>query len=222
MTVTKSKTPLTILMAEDHPMFRGGLRQIIVAQPDLRLVHEAGDGEEALRVARQLKPTVAILDLNMPRLTGLEVAAAIQTEHLPVRVIMLTMYREEDVFNEALDLGVLGYVLKDSAAEDILQSIRAVAAGQHYLSPAISGFLVSRNTRAESLRQAKPGLADLTPAERRILRLIAQSKTSKEIADELGLSTRTVENHRFNIGAKLDLHGVHSLVKFAFEHKSEL
>jgi len=209
-------------MAEDHPMFRDGLRQIISAQSDLRLIHEAGDGEEALRVARALKPTVAILDLEMPKLSGLDVAAAIQREVLPVRVIMLTMYQEEDMFNEALDLGVLGYVLKDSAAEDILEGIRMVAAGRHYLSPSISGFLVNRKSRGEALRKAKPGLDDLTPAERRILRLIAQSKTSKEIADELGLCTRTVENHRFNIGTKLNLHGVHSLVKFAFDHKSEL
>jgi len=203
-------------------MFRGGLRQIITVQSDLRLVHEAGDGEEALRVARQLKPAVAILDLDMPKLSGLEVAAAMQRERLPVRIIVLTMHREEDLFNEALDLGILGYVLKDSAASDILQGIRAVAAGQHYLTPSISGFLVSRSARAESLRRAKPGLANLTPAELRVLRLIAQSKTSKEIADELNLSTRTVENHRFNISTKLDLHGVHSLVKFAFDHKSEL
>jgi DNA-binding NarL/FixJ family response regulator len=209
-------------MADDHPMFRGGLRQIITAQRDLRLVHEAGDGEVALRIARELKPTVAILDLDMPKLSGLEVAAVIQRERLPVHIIVLTMHREEDLCNEALDLGILGYVLKDSAADDILQGIRAVAAGRHYLSPSISGFLVNRNARAESLRRAKPGLANLTPAEVGVLRLIAQSKTSKEIADELGLSTRTVENHRFNIGTKLDLHGVHSLVKFAFDHKSEL
>ena len=216
------KGPLTILMADDHPMFRGGLRQIITAQRDLRLVHEAGDGEVALRIARELKPTVAILDLDMPKLSGLEVAAVIQRERLPVHIIVLTMHREEDLCNESLDLGILGYVLKDSAADDILQGIRTVAAGRHYLSPSISGFLVNRNTRAESLRRAKPGLANLTPAEVGVLRLIAQSKTSKEIADELGLSTRTVENHRFNIGTKLDLHGVHSLVKFAFDHKSEL
>jgi DNA-binding NarL/FixJ family response regulator len=126
------------------------------------------------------------------------------------------------MFNEAMDLGVLGYVLKDSAADDILHCIRAVADGRHYLSPAVSGFLVNRHTRAESLRRAKPGLADLTPAELRILRLIARNKTSKEIADELELSTRTVDNHRFNICTKLELHGVHSLVKFAFDHKSEL
>jgi len=203
-------------------MFRNGLRQIITEQPDLRLVHEAGDGAEALRVVRELKPAVTILDLDLPKLPGLQVAAAIQREELPTRIIVLTMHREEDLFNEAMDLGVLGYVLKDSAAEDILQGIRTVATGVHYLSPAISGFLLNRTERAESLRLAKPGLADLTPAERRILHLIAQGQTSKEIADELGLSTRTVENHRFNIGNKLELHGVHSLVKFAFDHKSEL
>jgi DNA-binding NarL/FixJ family response regulator len=214
--------PLTLIMADDHPMFRGGLRQIIASQADLRLVHEAGDGDEALRKIRELKPELAILDLDMPKLSGLEVAAAIQRERLATRVIVLTMHREEDIFNEALDLGILGYVLKDSAAEDILAALRAVAAGRHYLSPAISGFLVNRTTRSADLHRAKPGLADLTPAERRILRLIAQSKTSKEIADELSLSPRTVENHRFNISTKLELHGAHSLVKFAFDHKSEL
>ncbi|HAV64796.1 MAG TPA: DNA-binding response regulator [Verrucomicrobiales bacterium] len=216
------KGPITILIADDHPLFRGGLRQIIDAQRDLRIVHETGDGAEALRVIREAKPVVAILDLDMPGMNGLEVASAIQRESLPVRVIMLTMYREEDMFNEAMDSGVLGYVLKDSAAVEILNCISAVAAGGHYLSPAISGFLVNRHDRAASLRKAKPGLSDLTPAERRILRLIAQNRTSKEIAAELDLSPRTVENHRFNICTKLDLHGVHSLVKFAFDHKSEL
>ena len=209
-------------MADDHPMFRGGLRQVIESQPDLRVVHETGDGADALRGVRELKPHVAILDLDMPKLSGLELTAAIQSEQLPARIIILTMHREEDLFNEAMDLGVLGYVLKDSAADDILHCIRAVADGRHYLSPAVSGFLVNRHTRAESLRRAKPGLADLTPAELRILRLIARNKTSKEIADELELSPRTVDNHRFNICTKLELHGVHSLVKFAFDHKSEL
>jgi DNA-binding NarL/FixJ family response regulator len=209
-------------MADDHPMFRGGLRHVIESQRDLQVVHETGDGADALCAVRQLKPKLAILDLDMPKMNGLDLAAAIQRERLPVRVVILTMYREEDMFNEAMDLGVLGYVLKDSAADDILHCIRAVASGQHYLSPAVSGFLVNRHTRAESLRRAKPGLDELTPAELRVLRLIARNKTSKEIADELDLSTRTVDNHRFNICAKLDLHGVHSLVKFAFDHKSEL
>jgi DNA-binding NarL/FixJ family response regulator len=209
-------------MADDHPMFRGGLRQVIESQPDLRIVHETGDGEEALRAVRQLKPSLAILDLDMPKMNGLELTAAMQREKLPVQVIILTMHREEDLFNEAMDLGVLGYVLKDSAAEEILHCIRAVADGRHYLSPAVSGFLVNRHARAASLRRTRPGLADLTPAELRILRLIARNKTSKEIADELDLSTRTVDNHRFNICTKLQLHGVHSLVKFAFENKSDL
>ena len=209
-------------MADDHPMFRGGLRQVIESQADIKVVHETGDGADALSAVRELKPHVAILDLDMPKLSGLELTAAIQREQFPTRVIILTMYREEDMFNEAMDLGVLGYVLKDSAAEDILHCIRAVADGRHYLSPAVSGFLVNRHSRAESLRRTKPGLADLTPAELRILRLIARNKTSKEIADELELSTRTVDNHRFNICNKLELHGVHSLVKFAFDHKSEL
>jgi DNA-binding NarL/FixJ family response regulator len=216
------KQHLTILLADDHPIFRCGLRQIFAAERDLKLVHEAGDGEEALRLTRELRPAVAILDLDMPKLGGLEVAAGILRERLPVSIIVLTLHREEQMFNAALDLGILGYVLKYSAEDDILECIHAVAEGQHYLSPSISAFLLNRNARAAALRRAKPGLAELTPAEQRILRLIAQSKTSKEIAEELGLSTRTVDNHRFNIGTKLGLHGTHSLIKFAFDHKSEL
>jgi DNA-binding NarL/FixJ family response regulator len=132
------------------------------------------------------------------------------------------MYKEEDLFNAAMDLGVKGYVLKESAVSDILDAIRAIMAGQHYISPGLSEFLFGRRAGAESLRQRRPGLDRLTPAEHHILQLIARDRTSKEIADELGLSPRTVENHRTNICAKLDVHGIHSLVKFAYENKARL
>jgi DNA-binding NarL/FixJ family response regulator len=216
------KKEIKILLADDHPVYRDGLRQIIRADPALRIVRETGNGAEALRLARELKPDIAILDMDMPGLNGLDVARARRRERLAFEIIFLTMYREEDMFNEAMDLGAKGYVLKESAAADILQSIHAVASGQHYISPSISGLLVNRRARADDLRRAQPGLESLTPAERRILRLIASDKTSKEIADELGLSPRTVENHRTNISAKLGLQGSHSLLKFAFENKSRL
>lgn len=133
----------------------------------------------------------------------------------------IPQYRE-DVFNEALSVGVKGYVLKDSAATDIIGGIRSVLAGQYYISPAISDFLVNRGANRESLRRQRPGLDSLTPSERRVLRLIADGKTSKEIAADLGINYRTVENHRTNINTKLDIQGSHSLLRFALENKSLL
>ena len=216
------KSEITILMAEDHPVYRDGLRQIILNDPALKILRETGNGAEALRLARELKPDILILDMDMPGLNGLEVARIRQQEKLTFEIVFLTMYNEEDMFNEAIELGAKGYVLKESAAADILDSIRAVAAGRHYISPSLSGLLVKRASGADETKGKLNGLEKLTPAERRILKLIASDRTSKEIADQLGLSSRTVENHRSNISAKLGLQGSHSLLKFAFANKNKL
>ncbi len=209
-------------MADDHPIFRNGLRQIVLSDPDLDVIHETGNGLEALRQIRELRPDLAILDMDMPGLNGLDLARARQRERLPFEIIFLTMYREEDMFREALDLGARGYVLKESAAADILQCIHAVARGQHYVSPTLAGLLINRGARNTGPGTSPAGLASLTPSERRILKLIASDQTSKEIADHLGLSPRTIENHRANMSAKLGLQGSHSLLKFAFENKARL
>ncbi len=213
---------IRLVIADDHPLLRNGLRQVIESDSRLKVLAEAGDGEAALERIEALKPDVAVLDIEMPHLTGFDLLRAIREKKLPVEVIFLTMYKDEDMFNEALDLGAKGYVLKDSAITDIAGCIHAVAAGRHYISPAISSFLVNRNTRSAELVKQKPSLNDLTPTERRILKLIAEKKTSKEIAAELFISHRTVENHRANICQKLELRGSHSLIKFAFDHKSQL
>ncbi len=213
------KSDTRILMADDHPIYRDGLRQIIHTDPGLKVIQETGNGAEALRLARELKFDIAILDVDMPGLNGLDVARARQKERLQFELIFLTMYREEDMLHEAMSLGAKGYVLKESAAADILQSIHTVAGGQYYVSPSLTGLLVNRGAREGG---QMPGLDRLTPAERRILRQIASDKTSKEIADDLGLSPRTVENHRTNMSAKLGLQGSHSLLKFAFENKGRL
>ena len=197
----------TVLIVDDHPLFRGGLRQVILADPRFELVGEAGDGEAAWKSILEKKPDVAVLDVNLPGLTGLEVARKIQEKKLRTRVIILTMLKDEELINRALDLGVNGFVLKENAVEDILDAIAAAAGGGHYLSPAVSGYLVRRRNRAEALAAHKPGLDDLTKAERRILKLIAGKKTSREIGAELFISPRTVEAHRANICTKLDLHG---------------
>ena len=213
------KGELRILLADDHPIFRKGLRQTIEAEAGLRVVAEAEDGETALRLLQELRPELAVLDINMPKADGLEVAREVRQRKLPIEVIFLTMHSEEAVFNRALELGVKGYVVKDSAVTDIVNSIRAVAAGQNYTSPSVTSHLFKRAGRAVA---KLPSLADLTPTERRILRLIADYKTSKEIAEELCIHYRTVENYRTSICAKLDLHGSHALIKFALQHQAEL
>ncbi|HEV2693669.1 MAG TPA: response regulator transcription factor [Verrucomicrobiae bacterium] len=211
-----------VLIVDDHPLFRSGLRQVIEADARFELLGESGDGGEALKFILEKKPDVAVLDVNLPGLTGLEIAHKLQAKKNSTRIIILTMHKEEEMINRALDSGVGGFVLKENAVADILDAIAAVAAGGHYLSPSVSGFLVRRRNRAESLSAAKPGLDDLTKAERRILKLIADKKTSKEIAAELFISPRTVEAHRANISTKLELQGSHSLLQFALENRSSL
>jgi len=211
-----------VLIVDDHPLFRGGLRQVIQADPRFELVGEAGDGEAAWKSIQEKKPDVAVLDVNLPGLSGLEVARKIQEKKLRTRVIILTMLKDEELINRALDFGVNGFVLKENAVENILDAIAAAAAGGHYLSPDVSGYLVRRRNRAETLAAHKPGLDDLTKAERRILKLIAEKKTSREIGAELFISPRTVEAHRANICSKLDLHGSHSLLQFALENRPAL
>ena len=215
-------TPLNILIVDDHPIFRQGLRQMIEAQPGFRVVQEAGDGAAAVRLAAQLQPDIILLDIDMPGMNGLDAMRAMSRQRVTAGIICLTMYKEADMFNEAMNLGATGYVLKDSAAQDILAGNKTVASGHRYISPALADCLFTRSVRACELHEAKPGLDQLTPAERRILRHIAADRTSKEIADELGLSPRTVENHRTNICNKLSLHGSHSLLKFAFDNKAKL
>ena len=213
---------IRVVIADDHPIFRRGLRQVIDMETDVVVVGEAGDGMTAFGQIETLKPDVAVLDIDMPGKNGFTLAQEIGDCKLPVNIIFLTMYKEENAFNRALDLGVKGYLLKDSAVTEIVAGIRAVARGDHFISPAISSFLVNRSGRARSLEEQKPGLKDLTTMERRILKLIVENKTSKEIAGELFISARTVDNHRTNIATKLDLHGSHALLKFAFDHKSDL
>ncbi len=213
---------IRILIADDHPIVRQGLRHTIGLDPRLKVVAEASDGRAALEQIRTLQPEIAVLDINMPQLDGFAVARAVREQRLPVKIIFLTVYREETFFDEALDLGAKGYVLKDSAVAEIAGSIRAVAAGDYYASPAMTSYLIKRSAPGAGRGPQKPGLDDLTPTERRILKLIAEYKTSREIAEALFISYRTVQTHRANICTKLEIQGNHALMKFALDHKSQL
>jgi len=201
---------ITVLIADDHPIVRKGLRQVIESDPQLKIVDETGDGQSALDRIEQLQPDVAVLDLDMPGKGGFDVVREMRRSRFATEVIIVTMHGEEDMFAEAMDLGVKGYVLKDTAVTDIIAGIKSVAAGRHFISPQLSAYLVNRNSRAARLATEKPSIADLTPTEKKILKLIGEGKSSKEIADLLFINFRTVENHRTNICTKLEIHGSHA------------
>jgi len=213
---------IRILFADDHPIFRQGLRQVLESDSRLAVVGEVGDGASALEQIKLLKPHIALLDLDLPKLNGLDLVPLLQNLKPPIEVVVLTMCKEESIFNAALDRGVKGYILKDNAVSDVVNGIIAVAHGEVYLSPSISGYLLRRGQRAAALVRQNPGLASLSPMERRVLKLLCGNKTSKEIGEELFISHRTVETHCANIRTKLDLRGAHRLLQFAIEHKADL
>lgn len=217
------KADIKIVIADDHPLFRRGLRQMIETDLRLEIVGEAGDGETALQRIQETKADIAILDVAMPNKDGFEVVRALRERQMAVEVIFLTMHKDERFLNTALDLGVKGYVLKDSALLEIADAIKAVSAGQNYISPALSTHLVKRSSNrfAEPALQ-KSKLDVLTSTERHILKLIAAYKTNKEIAAELFISIRTVEHHRANISTKLELKGSHALLQFAVKQQTQL
>lgn len=212
----------SIVIADDHPIIRRGLRQVLEAESSFQIVAEAGDGEAALGEIEKLKPKIAVLDVDMPKLDGLGAAREIGRRKLPVDIVFLTIHADEDLFHAAMDLGAKGYILKESALEEIVQGLRAVTAGQFYVSAPLTAHLLGRRSRANSLAERHPGLNNLTPAERGILRGILEGKSSKQIGADLFIHFRTVETHRTNICQKLGLQGHNALFKFALEHKSEL
>jgi DNA-binding NarL/FixJ family response regulator len=213
---------IRVVIADDHPIFRHGLRQLVEKDPQIKVVAEADNGDTALELILAHRPEAAVLDVNMPRKDGFAVMRALQGQHLPTLIIFLTMHKDEMHFNEAISLGVSGYVLKESAATDITSCIKAVVAGKNYVSPELSSYLIGRGQRASALLRDQPNLNELTATERRVLALLAEYRTNREIAAEVFVSVRTIENHRANICSKLNLHGAHALMKFALKHKSEL
>lgn len=211
---------IRLVVADDHPIVRQGLCQILAQNSGLKILADVGDGQKALECVETLAPDVLLTDIDMPVINGFEMARAIGELNLPVGIIFLTVHCEEEFFNEALALGAKGYVLKDSAVTDIVAAIRAVAAGQNYVSSAMTSFLFKQQRSAIPSQRSQ--LEDLTPTERQIVKLIADYKTSKVIAAELFISPHTVQTHRKNICTKLHLEGNHALMKFALEHKARL
>jgi DNA-binding NarL/FixJ family response regulator len=213
---------ISVVIVDDHPLFRQGLRQAVEGDPRFRLAGEADSGPAALEMIKQLQPDVAVLDLSLPGMNGLEVATALQSKKSRTHLAVLTMFKDEPAFNKAMNLGIKGYVLKENAAVEILNCIAAVARGEAYVSPSLTDFLLRRRDRGERLGAHQPGLDDLTVAEKRLLKRVAFGRTNKEIAAELFISPRTVESHRANICQKLQLTGSNRLLQFALENRDAL
>lgn len=213
---------MTIILADDHPLFRQGMLRVLEHDADISVLGETGNGKDALRLVLEKKPDIAVLDISMPGMEGIDVVKeAMKDNSCSTEFVILTMYQEEAYFTEAMDAGVKGYLLKDSAPSDILACIQSVADGIPYVSPLVSHYLVRRTTRRQP-RNAKPSIDDLTAQERRVLKLLSQNKTSREIAGDLGISIRTVQHHRNNICTKLNLEGYNKLLQFALENRSSL
>jgi DNA-binding NarL/FixJ family response regulator len=203
--------PVRIVLADDHTVVRQGLRALLERE-GFEVVGEAADGREAIRIASTSRPDVAVLDVSMPLLNGIDAAREIAKSEHRTRPILLTMHTEDNYVLEALRAGVMGYVLKTRAAEELVQAIRDVCKGGIYLSSGVSRAVVQAFLNKSDL----PG-SPLTDRERQVLQLVAEGKTSKEIATILGISVKTAESHRTNMMDKLDIHDTAGLVKYAIQ-----
>ncbi|MBN1147780.1 MAG: response regulator transcription factor [Anaerolineales bacterium] len=209
---------IRILLADDHTILRDGIRSLLEDQPDMQVIGEAEDGHTAIRMACELEPDVALMDIAMPLLNGLEAARRIKRDCPRVRVLILSMHENEEYIRQALASGAMGYILKDAAAHDLLGAIRSVYKGEAVLSPAITRLVIE-----DYLRWGDLGGGDLanglSTREREVLQLIAEGYTNKQIAEILSISIKTVQAHRANIMSKLDLHDRSELVKYAIRKK---
>ncbi|MFN2291447.1 MAG: response regulator [Anaerolineae bacterium] len=208
-------TLFRVLLADDHTLVRAGFRAILEALPDVHVVAEAGDGREALRLIEQHQPNVALMDIAMPGLNGLEAAGRVSEAYPHVRVIILSMHANEEYVIRALQSGAVGYLLKDASPGELDTALHVAAQGQTYLSPQVSGHV------AEYVRRA--GESDdcafdrLTPRQREVLQLVAEGHTTQSIAHKLGLSVKTIETHRSNLMKCLGIHDIAGLVRYAVQ-----
>jgi DNA-binding NarL/FixJ family response regulator len=212
---------IQILLADDYPVVRKGLKASLEEDVSLKVVAEAADGQEALDLIKKLRPQLAILDIDMPKLSGLAVAKEVNRLKLATKIIFLSFHNDPDIFRTVLELGGRGYLLKDSAMQEIVAAVQTVFAGQVYMSSAIALQLL-KDGDSQNVSPEDPLTRDLTPSERKILKLIAGGLSSKEIGDELSIHYRTVENHRTNICRKLKIEGANALLRFAIQHKEAL
>jgi len=206
---------IRIVLADDHTIIRSGLRLLLEQQPDFKVVAEAADGRQAVQLVAKHHPDVVILDIGMPQLNGIEATRQIVAQESHPNVVILSMHSDESYVLRALKAGARAYILKNAAEADLIRAVQAVSEGKSFFSPVISKMLLEDYVRQVRDKEVEDSYDLLTPREREILQLIAESKTNKEIATILGLSPHTLETHRGNILEKLNLHSVPELILYA-------
>ena len=209
---------ISVFLADDHAVVRDGLRYLLEAQPDITVVGDAADGRQTLQYVEQLRPDVVIMDIAMPELNGIEATRRIRTDCPSTQVIILSIYSTEEHVSRALQAGARGYVLKESAGIEVVNAVRAVHSGHHYLSQKLSDQLIDDYLHQIKTSGEKDPLVRLSPREKEVLQLVVEGKSSAEIAAALSLSIKTVETYRSRIFQKLDIDDLPSLVKFAIQH----
>jgi DNA-binding NarL/FixJ family response regulator len=207
-----------IFIVEDHRLFREGLKAMLSPNPEYEIAGEAEDGLEAIRLIRKSKPDLVLLDLSMPRMSGFSVLQEIKAEMPEVKILVLSIHESDQYVLQAFEAKADGYAIKDSSREELRMAIRSVLEGKKYISPGIAGSVLEGYIDGRKTLKAKSSLDTVTQREREILKLLAEGYQNKEIADLLHISIKTVEKHRANIMAKLDLHNAAALTAFAFEH----
>jgi len=210
--------PISILIADDHGVLRAGLRALLSAEPDLEVVADADNGDDALRLAGELRPEVVLLDVNMPGLGGIEVTRRIKEIYPEMRVLILTVHEDESLFQEAIQAGASGYIIKRAVESELIDAIRAVKRGDLYVHPAMTRALL-REISPHRVAPDDSPIEALTRREVDVLKLIAQGYTNRQTAEALSISVRTVESHRANLMGKLNLRSRVDLVRYAKEHE---
>jgi len=206
-----------VLIVDDHTLLRAGLRALLAQDPDIEIVGEAADGRDAVRAVGQLSPHLVLMDLTMPGMNGIEAVTEIKRRYPEVRILVMTLHKTEDFIHASLRAGADGYILKDATHEELRLAIRSVLQGKTYLSMDVSGKVVSGYLGGGKTRSGSSVFDTLTHREREILKLVAEGKSNKQIAEFLSLSVKTVEKHRSNLMSKLDVHNAAGLTAFAIE-----
>jgi two-component system response regulator NreC len=211
---------IRVLLADDHTLIRSGIATLLQNNKDFVVIGEAADGEEAVRKTGELKPTVVVMDLSMPKLSGMEATKQIKKKYPEVSVLILTMHENEEYVYQILKSGAAGYVLKSAGKDELIGAIRAAAKGEKFFSPRISQLMAEGYVRRvdQAAAEMEPGDLPLTRREREVLALVVGGMTNQQIADQLFISPRTVDTHRTNIMQKLNIHDLANLVRYAIEH----